>query len=212
VATSRTRWVPPVLKAWHYLCCVSGGNPRPFACGFGSAWFYARQQERRPASFAGLLPCAGRCEDGSRSGTDEVFSVLTTHRNPAPARIASCCVPRCCWDSRYCVQLHGACQRLLLARDVLVHAAKEAYVRKLVVVVSRCPQVRRSKRVMAWFRHLLPVCPIIYPQSLAELPTIARYSIQSYLRPVNGNFPPAGVQRLTGHIVSKASSAHPQKG
>jgi hypothetical protein len=40
-ATPRTRWVPPVLKAWRYLCCVSGGNPRPFACGFGSAWFYA---------------------------------------------------------------------------------------------------------------------------------------------------------------------------
>lgn len=65
-------------------CGGSGGNPRCFACGFGSAWFYARQQERRPASFAGLLPCAGRCEDGSRSGTAEAFTVLTTHRNPAP--------------------------------------------------------------------------------------------------------------------------------
>lgn len=52
-ATSRTRRVPPVLKAWPYLCCVSGGNPRPFACGFGSAWFYARQQERRPAFSCG---------------------------------------------------------------------------------------------------------------------------------------------------------------
>jgi hypothetical protein len=60
-------------------CVASAGGTRgPFACGFGSAWFYARQQERRPAPFAGLLPCAGRCEDGSRSGTAEAFSVLTT--------------------------------------------------------------------------------------------------------------------------------------
>lgn len=54
-ATSRTRWVPPVSDARRYLCCIGGGNPRLFACGFGSAtrFLNARQQERRPASFCG---------------------------------------------------------------------------------------------------------------------------------------------------------------
>jgi hypothetical protein len=70
-ATSRTRWVPPANKKSAPSVLRHRGEPTVFACGFGSAWVYARQQERRPAHFAGLPPCAGRCEDGPQSGSAE---------------------------------------------------------------------------------------------------------------------------------------------
>jgi hypothetical protein len=56
---------PPMTGVGIYCRGLGGGNPRLSACGFGSARSYARQQERRPALFAGLPPCAGRCEDGA---------------------------------------------------------------------------------------------------------------------------------------------------
>lgn len=48
--------------------------------------------------------------------------MLTHAQNPAPARIASLLRATMLLRFTMLCQLHGACQRLLLARDVLVHA------------------------------------------------------------------------------------------
>ncbi len=76
--------------------------------------------------------------------------MLTTRRNPAPARIASCCVPRCRWGSRCCVRLHGACQRSLLARDVLLtgyyRRLNQIPFRSSESVVSSAATILRSVR------------------------------------------------------------------
>lgn len=111
-ATSRTRWVPPAIGTWPCRRGVVGGKPRLSRAGLGARGFTRDIKKRRPASFAGLLPYAGRCEDGPQSGTaEEVRPPPRAHRHPA--RIASCC------ESSMLRRLHGACQRPLLARDVL---------------------------------------------------------------------------------------------
>ena len=107
-ATSRTRWVPPDNGSWGIIAVASAGGTHDFArAGLGARDSTRDSKNAGPRLFAGLPPCAGRCEDGPQSGTAEALW-LWPRAHPAPARIASCCWITMLLGDHDAAWLHGA--------------------------------------------------------------------------------------------------------